>query len=243
MNDETTPRPLDSGSVERDPHPEMRGRLPSGTPSLFGRYMTWRVLGSGTFGRVYLARDSEMGRYVAIKAPKDALEPDKHRAFLREARMIADIHHPNICPVHDVGVQKAGTFALPHEDAWEYACRGGLGNTRPFYFGDKLNGTEANCDGNVLYGTPTKGDYLGRTCAVDFTNDGKYTPHPWRLMHMHGNVFQWCENLYDQANCRVLRGGSWRYYARHCRAANRSRNAPDNRFNNYGVRVCLPLDL
>ena len=60
---------------------------------------------------------------------------------------------------------KAGTFALPHEDMWEYACRGGLGNDRPFYFGQVLDGTQANIDGNFPYGTPTKGPYLKRPTA------------------------------------------------------------------------------
>ena len=137
---------------------------------------------------------------------------------------------------------KAGTFALPHENAWEYACRGGLGNRRPFYWGDKLNGTEANCNGNFPYGTPAKADYLERTCAVDFTNEGKYKPHPWSLMHMHGNVWEWCEKLYEQTSSRVLRGGSWCYGGHRCRAAYRGRFAPGYFDRNIGFRLCLRLD-
>src|SRR5206468_519820 len=37
---------------------------------------------------------------------------------------------------------KAGQFRLPHEDEWEYACRGGKGNGRAFCWGDELNGTQ-----------------------------------------------------------------------------------------------------
>jgi len=109
---------------------------------------------------------------------------------------------------------KAGKFKLPTENQWEYAARVGRGNAQPFYWGKELNGTQANCNGNYPYGTTTEGPYLGRTCAVDFTNDGKHAPHPWGLMHMHGNVYQWCEDYYDQTNMRrVLRGGSWCDYA------------------------------
>src|SRR5262249_53542661 len=55
-----------------------------------------------------------------------------------------------------------GKFVLPHEDEWEYACRGGKGNKQAFYFGDRLNGDLANCNGNFPYGTDRKGDYKER---------------------------------------------------------------------------------
>jgi len=137
---------------------------------------------------------------------------------------------------------KVGKFALPHEDAWEYACRGGLGNKRPFYWGNELNGTQANMDGNYPFGTSTKGPYLGRPTPV-----GSYAakfPHPWGLCDMHGNVFEWCENLYEQTTARVLRGGSWGSCGLYCRAAFRYRNVPDYlKFRYSGFRLFLPLDL
>jgi formylglycine-generating enzyme required for sulfatase activity len=81
-------------------------------------------------------------------------------------------------------------FGLPHEDQWEYACRGGRGNRQPFYWGCELNGTQANVNGNYPYpfGTAAKGPHLKRPCPVDFTNGGRYPAHPWGLLHMHGNV-------------------------------------------------------
>ncbi len=129
-------------------------------------------------------------------------------------------------------------FALPHEDQWEYACRGGNGNKQPFYFGEDLNGTQANCNGNKPYGTAPKGAYLNRTTEVGSYE--KVSLHPWGVCDMHGNVWQWCENKYDnQNNRRVLRGGSWLSDARSCRSANRISIAPGNRNADYGLRVVV----
>lgn len=133
-------------------------------------------------------------------------------------------------------------FGLPHEDQWEYACRGGRGNNQPFYWGAELNGTQADVDGNEPFGTAAKGRYLGRPCLVDFTNWGKYPAHPWGLHHMTGNVWEWCENAYDKTGAIVLRGGSWLSNARRCRSACRGRDKFDARRRYYGIRVCLRPD-
>ena len=144
------------------------------------------------------------------------------------------------------GIQKAfgkpGTFALPHEDMWEYACRGGLGNAQPFHFGKELDGTKANFDSDFPFGTATKIKALDRPTPV-----GEYekkVPHPWGLCDMHGNVYQWCENYYDKTNIsRVLRGGSWYSDAHYCRAAYRNYYAPDYGNDLVGFRLVQSLDL
>jgi formylglycine-generating enzyme required for sulfatase activity len=137
-----------------------------------------------------------------------------------------------------------GKFVLPHEDEWEYACRGGKGNKQPFYFGDRLNGDLANCRGDYPYGTDTKGDFKPHTTKVG-EYEGK-APHPWGLCDVCGNVWQWSENLYktDEVspdNC-VLRGGSWATDPAGCRAANRTGEAPSSRSDSSGCRVAFCLD-
>ncbi|HEV3386776.1 MAG TPA: SUMF1/EgtB/PvdO family nonheme iron enzyme [Gemmata sp.] len=134
---------------------------------------------------------------------------------------------------------KSGTFVLPHADQWEYACRGGKGNKQAYFFGNELNGTQANCNRNYPFGTTSTSPSLERTCAVDFTNGGKYEKHPWGLSHMSGNVWQWCNNLYEQTTNRVLRGGSWYRLARYCRSAYRDMHVPDYRDKDIGFRVAI----
>ncbi len=110
---------------------------------------------------------------------------------------------------------------IPHEDQWEYACRGGKGNKQPFYWGNTLNGEKANCNGNVPYGTDEKGVCLARTTEVGSYE--KIAPHPWGLCDMHGNVREWCENSYKGGGSRrVVRGGSWMCASRVCRSSYRS---------------------
>src|SRR5262245_42771988 len=74
-------------------------------PSCIDRYQIERILGVGAFGRVYLARDEELNRRVAIKVPlRERLgSPEAIEAYLSEARALASLDHPHIVPVYDVG--------------------------------------------------------------------------------------------------------------------------------------------
>ncbi len=61
-------------------------------------------IGVGTFGTVWKARDNELDRTVAIKIPrKGQLTPTETEQFFREARVAAQLRHPNIVSVHEVG--------------------------------------------------------------------------------------------------------------------------------------------
>jgi non-specific serine/threonine protein kinase len=74
-------------------------------PELIGRYRILRLLGQGTFGRVWLAMDDELQRQVAIKVvfPTRLADPANAEAWLAEARALAALDHPLIVPVYDVG--------------------------------------------------------------------------------------------------------------------------------------------
>ncbi len=73
-------------------------------PKAVGRFQLERKLGAGGFGTVWLARDGDLDRIVAIKIPrKGQLSPTEMEQFYREARAAAQLRHPNIVPVHEVG--------------------------------------------------------------------------------------------------------------------------------------------
>ena len=74
-------------------------------PEQFDRYRIIKKLGHGGMGAVYLAHDTKLDRRVALKVPKFSpdSDPENLERFYREARATATIHHPNLCPLHDVG--------------------------------------------------------------------------------------------------------------------------------------------
>jgi eukaryotic-like serine/threonine-protein kinase len=72
----------------------------------FGRYKVLRLLGRGGMGSVYLALDTQLKRQVALKVPHItafADRPEVRDRFFREAQAAARFHHPNFCPIHDIG--------------------------------------------------------------------------------------------------------------------------------------------
>jgi serine/threonine protein kinase len=84
------------------------------TGALLGPYQILGALGSGGMGEVYRARDTRLGRTVAIKI-LPAADVDLKARFAREARAIAALTHPHICTLYDVGHQD-GTDYLVMED-------------------------------------------------------------------------------------------------------------------------------
>ena len=78
--------------------------LPDGKTRTIGHFELLERIGAGSFGAVWRARDKELDRVVAIKIPRrgNLVSEDVHR-FLREAQATAQMKHPNIVSVHEVG--------------------------------------------------------------------------------------------------------------------------------------------
>ena len=82
--------------------------------SRLGRYQIVRLLGEGSFGSVYLARDGELDRDVAIKVPtiRALATQGQLEALLAEARLAAGLKHPAIVGVYDVGRDDDGSVFI-----------------------------------------------------------------------------------------------------------------------------------
>src|SRR5258708_5440584 len=76
-------------------------------PMRFGRYQVEKLLGKGAMGAVYLARDTQLERLVALKIPKLSASVKGSERLLKrlktEAMAAAQIDHPSVCPVFDSG--------------------------------------------------------------------------------------------------------------------------------------------
>ncbi len=148
-------------------------------------------------------------------------------------------------------------YRLPSEAEWEYAARAGC--TSAFNVAgqckDRIEPGEANFDGNYTYNGSSKGKSEGKTMAV-----GSFNRNTFGLHDMHGNVWEWVQDCYEDdyrkgqpvdgsahrgndSSCstRVLRGGSWSSGPNYLRAANRVRNSPASRSDDYGFRLARML--
>ena len=146
------------------------------------------------------------------------------------------------CPVEQVSWNDAKAYCekvgkrLPTEAEWEYAARGG--SSTAYYWGKSIDGAYAWYSDNSG----------SKTHAV-----GQKKANGFGLYDMAGNVWEWVADCYDSdwyskmpatnpvntctgSGNRVLRGGSWNYYAWSTRVSYRLRNLPDYRYDYVGFR-------
>jgi formylglycine-generating enzyme required for sulfatase activity len=130
-------------------------------------------------------------------------------------------------------------YRLPSEAESEYACR--AGTTTAYRF----DSTITHCDANF-------GKKVGKTIEAV-----SYLPNAWGLYNMHGNVWEWCEDCWNESyrgaapadgrawtrgnSYRVVRGGSWEDRPENLRSACRDWLITDYRFDVIGFRVVRTL--
>jgi eukaryotic-like serine/threonine-protein kinase len=189
-----------------------------------------------------------MGKYPVTQAQYQAIMGTNPAYFKDDKRPVEQVTWDDAVEFCKKLSQKTGkTYRLPSEAEWEYACR--AGTTTPFYFGETITTDLVNYHGNFPYGSAPKGVYREQTTDV-----GNFPPNSFGLYDMHGNIWEWCQDIYNSSyqgaptdgspwlsgsdnNMKRLRGGSWLYMARICRSATRNVNARTNRVEDVGFRV------
>ena len=123
--------------------------------------------------------------------------------------------------------QDSYKYALPTEAQWEYCCR--AGSITEYSFGDDVE------------------QLKDHAWYLDNSNEkthsvGQKKSNAWGLYDMYGNVWEWCENLYDSySSCCVVRGGSWFNGAGGLRSAYRYGVTPYDRHYLVGLRLVRTL--
>src|SRR5262245_12089360 len=107
---------LEAPALEVTAEAFAEGRARSMIGRVIGHYEIVSFLGAGGMGEVYRARDSRIGRDVAVKVMPPALagHPERLRRFEQEARATGALNHPNILTIYDVGVHD-GTLYVVYE--------------------------------------------------------------------------------------------------------------------------------
>ncbi|MDF1874230.1 formylglycine-generating enzyme family protein [Sulfurimonas sp. SAG-AH-194-I05] len=197
--------------------------------------------------RVRIAYDFYMGKYEVTFNEYDKFceatnrTKPKDRGWGRGNRPVINVSWNDAKAYTRWLSQKTNkTYRLPTEAEWEYVARAGTGTKYSF-------GNSIDC---------SKADYNYDKCNSKGTSRiGSFTPNPWGVYDMHGNVWEWCEDWYTDSytntprdgnnnnsgsqKYKVLRGGSWNVSSYYLRSAIRSRNTPSYSLDYFGFRVVL----
>ena len=198
--------------------------------------------------RVRITKPFYMGKYLVTQEQWEALMGNNPSHFKGPKNPVEEVSWDDCQQFLDKLNKRqgnpAGKFVLPTEAQWEYACRAGS-KTR-YCFGDDAS----KLDEYAWYEKNSD----DKTHPV-----GEKKPNAWGLYDMHGNVWEWCQDWYDDGyyaksptddptgpatgSDRVVRGGSWRTRRGDCRSADRFGDRPGLRYDDLGFRVSLvPAD-
>ncbi|MFN6159205.1 MAG: SUMF1/EgtB/PvdO family nonheme iron enzyme [Dolichospermum sp.] len=187
-----------------------------------------------------------IGKYPLTQAQYQAIIGNNPAHFKGNNRPVECVSWKNAVNFCQKLSQKTGkNYKLPSEAQWEYACR--AGTTTPFYFGESITPDLVNYDGRYAYANAPTGQYREQTTDV-----GTFPPNAFGLYDMHGNVWEWCEDdwnenyinapingsaLISRSDKKTLRGGSWCFDPDDCRSACRATYGLVSDYNAFGFRV------
>ncbi|WP_457553356.1 formylglycine-generating enzyme family protein [Desulfobacula sp.] len=157
--------------------------------------------------------------------------------------------------IKKLNAMNKGIYRLPTEAEWEYACRAGTATA--YSWGDTIDCSKAMYANNSKKESKCINYFKPRGFPQNQAAPVKsFAPNPWGFYDMHGNVWEWCADPYQdyktkqfdqgydpiKTGTRVKRGGSWYKYGWYCRSANRAYAHPGAKFQTTGFRLVLEAD-
>jgi len=210
--------------------------------------------------RVRISQGFELSRYEVAQAQWAAVMGDNPSRFKGPFLPVEQVSWEDAQEfIQRLNARHDGfVYRLPTEAEWEYACRAGTtgdyaGDLEAMaWYGDnsgrqRLNTNELSRSGQEHL-LKRLAENAGQTHPI-----GQKEPNAWGLYDLHGNVWEWCQDWYQEkyyalspatnprgpraGSHRVLRGGGWDAPAADCRAANRWMNEPTYRSSSVGFRL------
>jgi formylglycine-generating enzyme required for sulfatase activity len=195
----------------------------------------------GKFPVTFAEWDAALAAGAILSQPDDKPNYVK-RGWGRDRRPVINVSwHDTQAYIAWLNSKTSGGYRLPSEAEWEYACR--AGTTTPYWTGASIS--------------KSQGQFNSQSTALV----GSYPPNAFGLHDMHGNVSEWCEDVwhdnYDgapsdgsarvsggDASFRVLRGGNWSTSPVYLRSASRYwRYRADAGYGLFGFRVARTVQV
>lgn len=253
--DQTDP-PADKISVPSDGEP---GAFPADLSIPLGNNVTlaMKLINKGTFKmgaysddteRIYnelpqhdvtISKSFYLGKYEVTQAQWEAVMGSNPSAWKGSNLPVENVSWDECQTfVKNLNLKGQGTFRLPTEAEWEYACR--AATTTRFYWGADMSNTQI-----------TNNAWDGYNSGNITHEGGGKLSNPWGLYDMSGNLFEWCQDWYDDytsgsqtdpvgatsGTFHVFRGGNWNSLHKDCRSARRYSHFPYFKSNGIGFRI------
>jgi formylglycine-generating enzyme required for sulfatase activity len=206
--------------------------------------------------RVRITKPFYLGKYLVTQEQWEAIMGKKPSQFKGPKNPVEHVSWDDcqqfLGKLNAKSAAGRGKFQLPTEAQWEYACR--AGNTKRYCFGN-----EESALGKCAWYDANSGARPNENCKTHPV--GVKKPNAWGLYDVHGNVWEWCADWYDEhedyyaasptddpngpatGSTRVIRGGSYVHDAKDCRSAARGNYTHEVRVNYLGLRVAMvPAD-
>ncbi|MGK7930343.1 MAG: SUMF1/EgtB/PvdO family nonheme iron enzyme [Microcystaceae cyanobacterium] len=200
-----------------------------------------------------------MGKFPITQAQYQAVMGENSSYFKGENRPVEQVSWEDADKFCQQLSEMTGKqYRLPSEAEWEYACCA-ASTEDPFYFGETITSKLANYNAfaNFTFADePIEPIEPIGTPPRETTPVGTFPPNAFGLYDMHGNVWEWCaddwndnyknapidgsEWLDENSNFHVLRSGSWDGLPFHCRIAYRASNGSVTGYGNISLRVVCP---
>ena len=220
----------------------------SETKTFPGASMAVVVVSSADAHKVRITKPFYLGKYVVTQEEWEAVmgQAENRSQFKGPKNPVEQVTWED-CQIflkrlNQKAAAARGTYRLPTEAQWEYACR--AGSAGRWCYGD----SESALHDYAWY---------AMNSARESHPVGQKKPNRWGLYDMHGNVWEWCADWFDGGYyldsptddptgaktgfAHVIRGGGWATYASWCHCASHQADEPGQHKNNLGFRVSLVL--